>query len=188
MTLRLHTIIASTRPGRVGPAVGAWFQGVAEAHPAFDARLVDLADFALPVFDEPNHPRSGKYVHDHTKAWSESVAAADAFVFVAPEYNFHPTPALVNALTYLAQEWAYKPAGFVSYGGASGAVRSVDNTKGLLTVLRMVPLLEQVMVPLVGQKVKDGVFQAEEIHETSARAMLDELAKLGGALKPVHAG
>ena len=102
MTLRLHTIIASTRPGRVGPAVGAWFQGVAEAHPAFDARLVDLADFALPVFDEPNHPRSGKYVHDHTKAWSESVAAADAFVFVTPEYNFHPTPALVNALTYLA--------------------------------------------------------------------------------------
>ena len=67
-------------------------------------------------------------------------------------------------------------------------MRSVDNTKGLLTVLRMVPLLEQVMVPLVGQKVKDGAFQAEEIHATSARAMLDELAKLGGALKPLHAG
>ncbi|MEC9432020.1 MAG: NAD(P)H-dependent oxidoreductase [Pseudomonadota bacterium] len=188
MTLRLHTVIASTRPGRVGPAVADWFHGVAAAHPDFDAHLVDLADFNLPVFDEPNHPRSGKYIHPHTLAWSESVKAADAFVFVAPEYNFHAAPSLVNALTYLSQEWAYKPAGFVSYGGASGGVRAVENAKGILSVLRMVPLLDQVMVPMVGQKVKDGAFQAEEIHETSAKAMLDELAKLGGALKPLHAG
>lgn len=90
MTLRLHTIVASTRPGRIGPTVGRWFHERAAAHGAFDAHLVDLADFALPVYDEPHHPRMRKYEHAHTRQWSESVAAADAYVLVTPEYNFGP--------------------------------------------------------------------------------------------------
>ncbi|WP_163368404.1 NADPH-dependent FMN reductase, partial [Enterobacter hormaechei] len=67
----------------------------------FDATLVDLADFKLPIFDEPKHPRLGDYQHEHTRKWSASVKAADAFVFVTPEYNYGPSPALINALTYL---------------------------------------------------------------------------------------
>src|SRR5699024_2482249 len=112
MTLTLHTIICSTRPGRIGPAVGDWFHGVAVAHGGFEAVRVDLADFNLPIFDEPKHPRLQQYQHDHTKRWSESVAAADAFVFVTPEYNFNPPPSLVNALDYLSLEWNYKPCAF----------------------------------------------------------------------------
>src|SRR3546814_6972986 len=77
--MRLNIIITSTRPGRVGPAVGRWFHAFAQSEGSFDARLVDLADFALPVYDEPHHPRLGKYQHEHTRRWSESVAAADAF-------------------------------------------------------------------------------------------------------------
>ena len=72
------------------------------------AGLVDLADFNLPVYDEPNHPRLRQYVHDHTKAWSASVEAAAAFVFVTPEYNYFAPPALMNALDYLLHEWSYK--------------------------------------------------------------------------------
>ena len=120
MALRLNVIVASTRPGRVGIHVGRWAHGVAAAHPAFEARLVDLAEFALPVYDEPRHPRLRQYEHAHTRAWSASVAAADAFVLVTPEYNHGPTPALINALDYVYHEWHYKPAAFVSYGGVSG--------------------------------------------------------------------
>src|SRR3546814_275270 len=85
--MRLNIIITSTRPGRVGPAVGRWFHAFAQSEGSFDARLVDLADFALPVYDEPHHPRLGKYQHEHTRRWSESVAAADAFALVTPEYK-----------------------------------------------------------------------------------------------------
>jgi len=125
MTPKLHIIICSTRPGRVGPSVAQWAYDAAVAHGGFEPVLVDLASFGLPVFDEPEHPRLGKYQHAHTKAWSASVAAADAFVFVTPEYNFGPPPALVNALNYLSREWQYKPAAFVSYGGHSGGMRAV---------------------------------------------------------------
>jgi len=186
VSLRLHTIIASTRPGRVGPAVAKWAHEAAVAHGGFDAHLVDLADFALPVYNEPNHPRLQKYEHGHTRSWAESVAAADAYVFVTPEYNFGPTPALLNALNYVYVEWGYKPAAFVSYGGVSGGMRAVQMTKLILTTLKVVPLLEGVVVPMVAQQIKDGAFVANDLHAQSVSAMLNELQRWASALKPMR--
>ena len=73
----LHIIICSTRPSRVGPAIAQWTQQAALSNDQFDAQVVDLASFNLPVFDEPEHPRLQKYQHAHTKAWSASVQAAE---------------------------------------------------------------------------------------------------------------
>src|SRR5579884_4205473 len=101
MALKLNVITVSTRPDRVGPKVAAWFNGFARAHGGFDVEPVDLESFGLPVFDEPKHPRFQDYQHDHTKAWSASVAGADAFVFVTPEYNYTPPPSFVNAVDFL---------------------------------------------------------------------------------------
>ena len=50
----LQIIIGSTRPGRKGPAVARWFDGVARAHGDFEVELIDLAEVALP-FLEPIH-------------------------------------------------------------------------------------------------------------------------------------
>jgi Predicted flavoprotein len=60
-------IAGSTRPGRVGISIARWIAEHADKHGAFAVELVDLAEVALPVFDEPNHPRLRRYVHDHTK-------------------------------------------------------------------------------------------------------------------------
>lgn len=60
---RLHVIVRSTRPGRVGSAVGHWTQAQVGAQGGFDSHLLKRADFALPVFDEPEHPRSGNCTH-----------------------------------------------------------------------------------------------------------------------------
>lgn len=173
----LHTLICSTRPGRVGPAVAEWAHGAAQDHGGFESRLVDLASFGLPVFDEPEHPRLGHYVHEHTRAWSASVAQADAFLFVLPEYNFAPPGALVNALNYLVREWNYKAVGFVSYGGMSGGIRAVQATKGLLSTLKIVPMLEAVALQNVGQQLlAEGGLAANRVNGQSATAMLAQQA------------
>lgn len=181
---KLNVIIASTRPGRVGPVVATWFHEYAVTHSKFEVELVDLADFALPVYDEPMHPRMKQYQHDHTKAWSASVESADAFVFVTPEYNYGPPPSLLNALNYLYQEWNYKPAAFVSYGGVSGGLRAVQMEKLTLTTLKMVPIIEQVTIPFFPQHINDeGVFVPNEMHEKSAGDLLEELLRWTEALK-----
>lgn len=185
--MKLNVIICSTRPGRVGPKVANWFHGFAVAHGAFEVKLVDLVDFNLPVFDEPKHPRLSDYQHDHTKAWAASVASGDAYAFVTPEYNYFAPPALVNALTYLSKEWAYKPAGLVGYGGASGGLRAIQAVKPLLTSLRVMPLPESVAAPFVGQMIGDsGIFTPTDAISGSAKTMLDELHRWAVALKPMR--
>ena len=186
MALTLHTIICSTRPGRVGPTVADWFHSYAAQHGTFDAKLVDLAAFELPVFDEPEHPRLQKYVHEHTKAWSASVSQADAFAFVIPEYNYFPPSSFVNAVSFLSREWAYKPCGFVSYGGAGAGLRSSQTAKLLATSMKLMPIPEGVMVPNPWNSMEDGTFASNELIENAAGTMLDELYKWAGALKTLR--
>ena len=186
MPLKLHTIICSTRPTRLGPKIAEWFDAVAQGHEGFDAELVDLASFSLPVFDEPKHPRLRDYSHDHTKAWSASVEVADAFVFVTPEYNYGPPPSFTNAVNYLVHEWAYKPAAFVSYGGASGGLRAVQMEKLLLTSVKMMPIPEGVALPMFSQHLTEAGFKPPELQDKAAAAMLTELARWAAALKALR--
>src|SRR5215212_34883 len=184
---RLHVVLGSTRPGRVGATVARWFHGLAVENGKFDPELVDLAEFDLPVYDEPRHPVLQQYEHEHTRRWGASVAAADAFVFVTPEYNYGPTPALLNALDYVYKEWNYKPAAFVSYGGISGGIRAVQVTKQTLTTLKMVPLVEAVVIPMVAQQLDENrQFKPGDVHVSSANVMLDELLRWAEALKPMR--
>jgi NAD(P)H-dependent FMN reductase len=185
----LQIIIASTRPGRVGLPVGRWFHERAVAHGGFDVDVVDLAELNLPFMDEPNHPRLRHYTHQHTKAWSARVAAADAFVFVMPEYNYGFTAPLKNAIDYLQWEWQYKPVGLVSYGGVSAGTRAAQMIKQVVTALKMMPLPEAVSIPFVSQFIDDeGTVQANETMETAASVMLNELQRWVAALRPLREG
>lgn len=179
----LHVLLASTRPGRAGEPVAQWFVERARLHGGFAVELVDLAAVALPPLDEPRHPRLADYQHEHTRRWSALVARADAFVVVTPEYNYGSPPALLNALDYLQREWAYKPVGMVSYGGVSGGTRSAQMTKGVLSALKMVPLVEAVIIPFVQQSIRDGAFHPDPVQDRAAQAMLDELVRWESALR-----
>jgi NAD(P)H-dependent FMN reductase len=182
----LAVIIASTRPGRVGPLIASWFLDQAAEFAEFTVDVLDLGEIALPFLDEPEHPSSGVYHHQHTRDWSASVAAADAFVFVMPEYNFAMTAPLKNAIDYLYHEWAYKPVGFVSYGMTSGGLRAVQMVKQVVTTLNMFPVTEAVTVHLRDRVGVDGVLHASKVMEASARDMLRELGRLTHALTPLR--
>jgi NAD(P)H-dependent FMN reductase len=184
---KLTTIIASTRPGRVGHGVAHWFHGVAEQVGVFENSVADLAELNLPLYDEPHHPNLQKYQHDHTKAWSKIVDGSDAFVIVTPEYNYGPPPSLVNALDFVYKEWNYKPVAFVSYGGASGGLRAVQMIKQIVTTLKLMPMMEAVTLPFVATNIVDGKFTAPEVAEKAARVMLAELLRWSVALKTMRA-
>ena len=189
MRPKLLVVIASTRPGRVGLPVGRWFDGQVRAHGAFEVEVADLLEINLPFMDEPNHPRLGQYTHQHTKDWSATVKAADAFAFVTPEYNYSLTAPLKNAIDFLHTEWQYKPVGFVSYGGVSGGTRAVQMLKQVVTTLKMTPLPEAVSIPFVARFIDDeGDFVPDEMIEQSAQAMLSELLRVSEALAVLRGG
>ena len=175
MSFALQVVIASTRPGRAGEPIGRWFAGQCRRDERFSVGVTDLAELALPLMDEPNLPRMRQYIHEHTRAWSRTVDAADCFVFVMPEYNHGFCAGLKNAIDYLHQEWARKPVGFVSYGGVSGGMRAVQLLKPVLTCLRMLPVTDQVALANYAQYMRDGRFEPSADAGLACRTMLDEL-------------
>jgi NAD(P)H-dependent FMN reductase len=186
--LRLQVIIASTRPGRIGLPVTEWFLERVEEYGTFEVDLADLLEIDLPMMNEPNHPRLHDYTHQHTKDWSARVEAADAFVFVMPEYNYGFSAPLKNAIDYLNEEWQYKPVGFVSYGGVSAGTRAVQMTKEVISAFRMMPIVEAVTIPFVRQFLgEDGKIHANDIMNDASVAMLTEIERVAIALKPLRA-
>lgn len=183
----LKIILASTRPGRKGPALANWIFETAQKHCEFTVELLDLATINLPFLDEPHHPRLQKYEKDHTKKWSSQISSADAFIFVMPEYNYGYAATLKNALDFLYNEWLYKPVAFVTYGGIAGGTRSLQALKQVVTSLKMMPVVEAVNVPFFTNHINEqGIFIADEGIQKSAEVMLKELLKWTEALQQMR--
>ena len=108
---RIAIIIGSTRPGRKAEAVAQWVHSHAAKRSDATFELVDIADYNLPLLDEPFPPTMGKYTKPHTKVWAAKIATFDGFVFVTPEYNHGTSAALKNAALLGA-------ALFITYFGA----------------------------------------------------------------------
>ena len=126
--LKIGIIVGSTRPGRKAGAVAEWLYEILKSRKDAEFEIVDIAEYNLPLLDEPVPPTLNQYTKAHTKNWSAKIASLDAFIFVTPEYNHGTSAALKNAIDFLFYEWNNKAAGFVSYGGAGG-VRAVENLR-----------------------------------------------------------
>jgi NAD(P)H-dependent FMN reductase len=184
---KLMIITVSTRDGRKGVSLADWIEAEARRDADWEVAPVDLKTLALPMLDEPEHPRLRHYRHEHTKRWSALVEAADAFIAVTPEYNFSAPPSLVNAFDYVFQEWAYKPIGLVTYGGVSAGTRSLLGVRQMASVLKMVPVVESVNVPFFTQFIDaNGKFSPNEQTQKGAVAMFAELKKWAGPLKAMR--
>ena len=115
--IKIGIIIGSTRPGRKAEVVAKWAYDIARKRKDAEFELVDIADFNLPLLDEPMPPAFGQYSHDHTRAWSAKIDSFDGYVFVTPEYNHATSGALKNAIDFLYQEWNNKAGDSLSTEG-----------------------------------------------------------------------
>lgn len=184
----ISAIIASTRPSRHGPAIGRWVVDELSGRHDLDVSLTDLASFRLPVLDEPEPAVNRAYVHEHTKAWSEAIDAADGFIVITPEHNRSMPASLKNALDFLYWEWAHKPVGFVSYsGGGSGGVRAVEMTKQVASALSMLPVNEMVNLPRIGSLIVDGSLHPPAGATEMLHGLADSLAVHLGASRLLRA-
>ena len=183
--IKIAIILGSTRPGRNGEAVAKWVHEVAQKRSDAAFELVDIKDFNLPPLDEPVPPIMGQYSKPHTKRWATKVGSFDAYVFVTPEYNHGTSGALKNAIDFLFAEWNNKAAGFVSYGGASGA-RAVEQLRLNLAEVQMATVRNQVLLSMYTDFENFSVFKPGPTKEQSVNAMLDQLIEWGSALKTLR--
>lgn len=184
----VQVILGSTRPGRFGDKVAAWFLQHAAARPDLSAELVDLADWPLPFFNSPVPPAMQESQDPQIVAWAEKVSAADAYVLVTPEYNHGYPAVLKNALDLVVRPWRHKPVGFVGYGGQGAGIRAVEQLRHVVLELQMTPLRQQVAMANVYMAFDDaGVLKDSSGPDRQAAAVLDELEMWSRTLNDVRA-
>lgn len=182
---KIAIIIGSTRPGRNGEAVANWVYEISKKRTDAEFELVDIADYNLPLLDEPYPAMMHQYTKDHTKAWSAKISEFDGFIFVTPEYNHSTSGALKNAIDYLSLEWNNKAAGFVSYGSAGG-VRAVEHLRLIAGELQMADVRSQVTLSLFTDFVNMSEFKPAGLHETTVVSLFDQVIAWSNALKTLR--
>jgi NAD(P)H-dependent FMN reductase len=183
--IRIGIITGSTRPGRLNEAVARWTYDLAKRRSDAEFEFVDIADYNLPLLDEPVPPSLGQYSKPHTKRWAEKIGSLDAFVFVTPEYNHGISGALKNAVDFLFREWNNKAAGFVSYGSIGGA-RAVEQLRLVMGEIMIAGVRAQVMLSLFTDFENFSTFKPDPRHEQEVQTMLEQVISWGTALKSVR--
>lgn len=183
--MKIQIILGSTRPGRIGEGVAKWVHEVASKRSDAEYELVDIADFNLPLLDEPMPPMMNQYTKDHTKKWSEKIKEADAYVFVTAEYNRSVPGALKNAIDYLNVEWQDKAVGFVSYGSAGGS-RAVEHLRGIAGELHMADVREFLPLYLSTDFENYSTFIPTASHEEQLNGVLDNVERWAGAMNTLR--
>ena len=184
--MKIAIIVGSTRPNRIGKAVADWVHEIARTRKDAEFELVDIADYNLPLLDEPVPPSQGRYSKEHTKRWAAKISEFDGFVFVTPEYNHAPSGALKNAIDILYAEWNNKAAGFVSYGSAGGT-RAVEVLRLVMAELQIADVRAQVTFSLFTDFENFSTFKTpDERKAHSLNTMLDQLVSWAGAMRAVR--
>ncbi len=182
---RIAIIVGSTRPGRNGAAVADWVFTQAQQRTDADFELVDIADFDLPMLDEPVPPSMGQYNNEHTQKWAAKIATFDGYVFVTPEYNHATSGALKNAIDFIYAEWNNKAAGLVGYGSVGG-VRAVENLRLILGELQIADVRTQLAFTLADDFENYSVFTPRDQHIANAGVLFDQVISWSNALNTVR--
>jgi NAD(P)H-dependent FMN reductase len=114
MASRILIFYGSYRSDRMGIRLAdflvAAFRARGEA-----AELIDARAIGLPMLDRMYKEYPEGTAPPEMAALAARIRAADAFVFVAGEYNWGVQPGLKNLTDHFLEEWFWRPAAIASY-------------------------------------------------------------------------
>jgi NAD(P)H-dependent FMN reductase len=183
--MRIAIIIGSIRPNRNGLAVAQWVHEHASKRTTAQYELVDIADYNLPLLDEPVPPAMGPPTKEHSKKWAAKIASFDGYVFVTPEYNHGPPASLKNAMDFLFKEWCNKSCGFVGYGGL-GAARSIEMLRAVCSNLELADVRAAVSLLLAHDFEKFSIFKPQPHQEKTLAQVFDQVEAWAKALQSLR--
>ena len=166
------------REGRFSEKPACWISEMASAKTDLEPEVVDLRDYALPLFDEAAGPAMAPPEDETALRWGEKMAEFDGYIFVTAEYNHGILGMLKNALDHVYPECNKKPAAFIGYGGVGGA-RTVEQLRLVCIEFQMAPTWTAVHIgaePFTAAMTGDKQLSDFDYLNESAQAMLDELA------------
>ncbi|MFF5446326.1 NADPH-dependent FMN reductase [Streptomyces sp. NPDC012888] len=181
--LRIGVVIGSVRPARFADTVSRWFLSEIGKREDMEVHVLDLAEPAVLRELTGQLDPSGATPADEP-GLAARIDGMDGFVVVTPEYNHGYPAALKLAVDQAYREWRAKPLGFVSYGGAAGGHRAVEQLRQVFAELHVVTLRDTVSFHTAWERFdENGRPYDEDGTAKAAGVMLDQLAWWGHTLR-----
>jgi NAD(P)H-dependent FMN reductase len=121
------------------------------------AELIDAKAIGLPMLDRMYKEYPAGAAPAALESLAAKIKAADAFVFVAGEYNWGVQPGLKNLTDHFLEEWFWRPAAIASYSaGRIAGARSNIAWHGILSEMGMVVISSTLMVGPIGQALDEN--------------------------------
>ena len=154
--------------------------------------LVDPADFRLPLYDAELEESQG--LPANAKALKAKFLAADAILFVSPEYNSSITPLMKNVLDWVSRPetedepdlaaYRGKVAGLLSASpGKLGGLRGLVHLRSILGNIGVLVVPKQFSLVAAYDKFDDSGALKSEKDVESVRSVVAEVLKVAGGLK-----
>ncbi len=156
MSLSILIFYGSYRENRAGIRLAdyAVAQLAARGH---GVELIDAKAVGLPMLDKRYMDYPAGEAPDAMETLAQKIRAADAFVFVAGEYNWGMQPGLKNLTDHYLAEWAGRPAGLLSYSaGRLAGARSNSAWHATLTEMGMVVVPSTITVGGITQSLDEA--------------------------------
>jgi NAD(P)H-dependent FMN reductase len=131
-----------------------------------DAELIDAREVGLPMLDRMLKEYGPGRAPEAMARLGAKIRLADAFVFVAGEYNWGVQPGLKNLTDHFLEEWFWRPAAIASYSaGRLAGTRSSFAWHNILSEMGMVVISSTLTVGPIGQALSET---AEPVGEAGA--------------------
>jgi len=155
MTLSTLVFYGSYRRDRAGIRLAQYVvDGLAGRGHAVE--LIDAREVGLPMLDRMHKEYPPGQAPPAMAALAAKIRAADAFVFVAGEYNWGMQPGLKNLADHYLEEWFWRPAAVVSYSaGRIAGARSNFVWHGTLSEMGMVVVSSTLTVGQITQALDE---------------------------------
>lgn len=111
----------------------------------------------MPLLERPHFTYPESQMPDHLKKMHETLAKADAYIAITPEYNHSPCPGLMNLMNHFGSStFGFKPSAIVSYSaGQWGGTRAAHSLRPFLSELGCLPVSAMVHIPNAANVLKD---------------------------------
>lgn len=161
--MKVLIIPGSVRPNSVGNGLISQVEAELRRHPSAEVEVATPEDVSLPLFDANASPAAGaEIIHESVKRWSKKVAAADAYVLMAPEYNDSVSAVQKNYIDWLYQEWNGKKAAIVNYNHYD----KKSSAEALMNILQSVKV--EVVEPVAYLRFGQDINGAGEVLDLTA--------------------
>jgi NAD(P)H-dependent FMN reductase len=151
MGYRILVIYGSYRSDRMGIRLADYLVSRLRAR-GMDVELIDAKAIGLPMLDRMYKEYAPGSAPEALETLASKIRAADAFVFVAGEYNWGIQPGLKNLTDHFLEEWFWRPAAIASYSaGRFAGARSALQLHGTLSEMGMIVISSTLAVGPIAQ-------------------------------------